>query len=62
MTFCSTSVANSVFKLDEDALDLFLVLLSINLLLEWKSGLYGLLGGSYISTGLDWSDRSGVPV
>ena len=60
MTFCSTSVANSVFKLDEGALDLFLVLLSINGLLEWKSGLCGLLDKSSCSTGLDRSDRSGV--
>ena len=60
MTFCSTSVANSVFKLDEGALDLILVLLNINLLLEWESELCGLLDGSCSTTGLDRSDRSGV--
>ena len=49
-----------MFKLDEGALDLILVLLNINLLLEWKSGLYGLLGGSSSNSGLDRSDRSGV--
>ena len=51
MTFCSTSVANTIFDLNKCALDL---------LLEWKSGLYGLLSGSYSSTGLDRSDRLGV--
>ena len=60
MTFCSTSIANSVLKLDKGALDLLLVLLSINLLLEWKSGLYGLLNKSCSTTGLDRSDRSSV--
>ena len=60
MTFYSTSVANSVLNLDEGALDLILVLLSITNLLEWKSGLYGLLDGSCSSPGLDRSDRSGV--
>ena len=60
MTFRSTSVANSVFKLDECALDLLFVLLSINLLLEWESELCGLLDGSCSTTGLDRSNRSGV--
>ena len=60
MTFCPTSVANSVFKLDKGALNLILVLLSITNLLEWKSGLCGLLDGSCSSSGLDRSDRSEV--
>ena len=60
MTFYSTSVANSVLKLDEGGFDLILVLLSITNLLEWKSGLYGILDGSCSSSGLDRSDRSGV--
>ena len=60
MTFCSTSVANTVFKLDEGALDFILMILSITSLLEWKSGLCGLLDGSCSSSGLDRSDRSGV--
>ena len=60
MTFYSTSVANSVLKLDEGAFDLILVLLSITNLLEWKSGLCGILDGSCSSSGLDQSDRSGV--
>ena len=58
MTFYSTSVTNSVLKLDEGAFDLILVLLSITNLLEWKSGLCGLLDGSCSSSGLDRSDRS----
>ena len=60
MTFYSISVANSVLKLDEGAFDLILMLLSITNLLEWKSGLCGLLDGSCNSSGLDRSDRSGV--
>ena len=60
MPFCSTSVANSVLKLDEGALDFIIILLSITSLLEWKSGLCGLLDGSCSSSGLDRSDRSGV--
>ena len=60
MPFCSTSVANSVLKLDEGALDFIIILLSITSLLEWKSGLCGLLDGSCSSYGLDRSDRSGV--
>ena len=60
MTFYSTSVANSVLKLDEGAFDLILVLLSITNLLEWKSGLCGILDGSCSSSGLDRSDRSVV--
>ena len=60
MTFCSTSVANLVFNLDEGALVLLLVLLSINGLLEWKSWLCGLLDGPYSTTGLYQSDRSGL--
>ena len=60
MTFCSTIVANTVFKLDEGALDFILMLLSITSLLEWKSGLCGVLDGSNSSTGLDRSDRSRV--
>ena len=59
MTFYSTSVANSVLNLDEGALDLILVLLSITNLLEWKSGLCGILDGSCSSSGLDRSDRFG---
>ena len=62
MTFYSTIVANSVLNLDEGALDLILVLLSITNLLEWKSGLCGLLDRSYSSSSLDRSDRSGVTV
>ena len=49
-----------MLNLDEGALDLILVLLSITNLLEWKSGLYGILFGSCSSSGLDQSDRSGV--
>src|SRR6185312_15732799 len=60
MPFCSTSVANSVLKLDEGALDFIIILLSITSLLEWKSGLCGLLDGSCSSSGLDLFDRSGV--
>ena len=60
MPFCSTSVANSVLKLDEGALDFIIILLSITSLLEWKSGLCGLLDGSCSSSALDRSDRSGV--
>ena len=59
MPFCLTSVANSVLKLDEGALDFIIILMSITSLLEWKSGLCGLLDGSCSSSGLDRSDRSG---
>ena len=59
MTFCSTSVANTIFDLNKCALDFLLVLLSINGLLEWRSGLCGLLDRSSSSTGLDRSDQSG---
>ena len=57
MTFCLTSVANSVFKLDEDALDFILMLLSITRLLEWKSSLYQLLGGP--TAALAWTSLTG---
>ena len=60
MNFYSTSVANSVLNLDEGALDLILVLLSITNLLEWKGGLCGIHDGSCSNSGLDRSDRSGV--
>ena len=60
MTFCSTSVANTIFDLNKCAFDLLLVLLIITRLFEWKSGLCRLLDGSSSNSGLDWSDRSGV--
>jgi hypothetical protein len=58
MTFYSTSVANSVLNLDEGALDLILVLLSITNLLEWKAGFVGFLMGP--AAALAWTGLTGL--